>query len=128
MPIANTVTITIDGVQMPPMKESGLVKIPHKLWGSNSGRSSSTGRFVGDLVAIKWELQLTWENITDDEFAIIDAAVNTLNPFMSVTFCPDASTGYITRSFYANDPQYPVKVWRGNKTVYGTVTVNLVEQ
>lgn len=124
----NTVTININGVDMPPMKESGLTIIPHKLWGSNSGRSSSTGEFVGDLVAIKYELQLSWQGIDDDEFAIIDRAVNSLSPFMRVRFCPSASTGYITRTFYANDPQYPIKAWRKDKTLYGGVTVNLIEK
>lgn len=124
----NTVTITIDGTQLPPMKENGLTIIPHKLWGSNSGRSASTGTFVGDLVAIKYELQLTWENLNDEEFAVIDGAVNTLDPFMTVTFCPSAAEGYVTKTFYANDPQYPIKVYRGESTLYGTVTVNLIEK
>ena len=124
----NTVTVIINGTELPPMKESGYTVIPHKLWGSNSGRSASTGTFVGDLVAIKYELQLTWEEITDEEFAIIDNAVNTMAAFMQVTFCPSAADGYVTRTFYANDPQYPIKVYRGNKTIYGTVSVNLIEQ
>lgn len=124
----NTVTITINGVQMPPMAEDGLTIIPHKLWGSNSGRSSSTGEFVGDLVAIKYEIQMQWENITDTEFAIIDAAVNSPLPFMQVTFCPKLGTGYITRTFYANDPQYPIKKWRASETVYGSVSATLIEK
>lgn len=124
----NTVTITIDGTQLPPMKESGLTIIPHKLWAANAGRNSCTGEFVGDLVAIKYELQLSWEDITDYDFAVIDGAVNTLRPFLTVSFCPSAATGYITRRFYANDPQYPVKMWRKSETLYGEVSVNLIEK
>ena len=124
----NTVTVTIDGIQLPPMKESGLTIVPHKLWAANAGRNSCTGEFVGDLVAIKYELQLNWEDITDTEFATIDGAVNTLRPFLSVTFCLSAAVGYITRRFYAGDPQYPVKKWRRNETLYGGVTVNLIEK
>ena len=124
----NTVTITVNGVQLPPMKQSCFTLIPHKLWGANSGRNNSTGVFVGDLVTINYELQLSWENITDDEFAIIDAAVNSMQPFLSVTFCPKASTGYITRSFYANDPQYPIKARRATETLYGAVTATLIEK
>lgn len=128
MPNSDTVTITVNGVQLPPMKENGLTIIPHKLWGANSGRNNSTGVFVGDLVAVKYELQMSWEDITDTEFAIIDAAVNSMQPFLQVTFCPSAATGYITRYFYANDPQYPVKAWRATETVYGNVTATLIEK
>lgn len=124
----NTVTVIVNGVSLPPMKQSGYTIIPHKLWGANSGRNNSTGVFVGDLVAVKYELQLSWENITDEEFAIIDAAVNSMQPFLQVTFCPKASTGYITRWFYANDPQYPIKAWRATETLYGAVTATLIEK
>lgn len=124
----NTTTITIDGVQMPPMKENGLTIIPHKLWAANSGRSNSTGEFVGDLVSIKYELKLEWDDLTDAEFALVDGAVNTLRPFLSVNFCPKNSTGYITRSFYANDPNYTVLRTRKGKTYYNSVTVNLIEK
>ena len=124
----NTVTITVDGVQLPPMKEDGLTVIPHKLWASNSGRNSCTGEFVGDLIAVKYELQLSWEDITDDELAVIDAAVNSLRPFLTVKFCPVKAKGYITRQFYAGDPQYPVRKWRKSETVYGSVNVDLIEK
>lgn len=125
----NTVTVTVDGVQLPPMAENGLTYTPHKLWASNSGRNNNTGEFVGDIIAIKYELQLSWEDIGDKEFAIIDRAVNSMKPTFAVTFCPSAEVGYITREFYAGDPQYPVKKWRKEDgTLYGGVSVSLIQK
>ena len=124
----NTVTITIDGVQMPPMKENGLAITPHKLWAANSGRSNCTGEFVGDLVAIKYELKLEWEDLTDEQFSLIDNAVNTMRPFLTVRFCPSAEIGYITRRFYASDPSYGILRVRSGKTRYSSVTAELIEK
>lgn len=123
-----TTDVYINGIKMPPFTAGGYALIPHKLWGSNAGRSNCTGDFVGDIVAIKWELQMTWENISDEDFETIDNALNTMNPFLTVKFCPKKSKGYITKKFYADDPNYPILKCVKGKTRYGTVTANLVEQ
>lgn len=120
--------IYIDGAKMPAATANGITFIPHKIWGSNAGRSGCTGDFVGDIVNIKWEIQITWQNISDDDFAVIDAAVNSMKAFLTVKFCPKKSAGYITRTFYANDPQYPVLKCMKGSTKYGDVTVTLIEQ
>lgn len=123
----NTTDIYVNGVLLPPCIQGGVVLIPHKLWSASSGRNNCTGDFVGDLVAVKWEIQLTWEDLTDTQFAVVDSAVNSLSPFVNVKFCPKAGTE-LTRQFYANDPNYPILKYTRSGTRYSSVTATLIQK
>ena len=125
--MSTTSDIYVNGVLLPPCIQGGVILIPHKLWSSSSGRNNCTGEFVGDLVTIKWEIQLSWEDLTDEEFAVIDAAVNSLAPFVTVKFYTKAGT-QIERQFYSNDPQYPILKCTKNGTRYSTVTATLIQK
>lgn len=120
--------IYINNVKLPPVDKGGLTITPHKLWGANAGRAACTGDMVGDIVAIKTDLALSWSNVSLSDFEIINNAVNTMTPFFSVTYCPDETSGYITKQFYASDPVYGVKSCIDDNMVYGSVTVTLIEQ
>lgn len=123
----NTTDIYVNGTLLPPCIQGGVVLLPHKLWSSSSGRNNCTGEFVGDLVTVKWEIQLTWEDLTDEQFAVIDAAVNSLAPFVTVKFSPRSGVE-LERQFYSGDPQYPILKVTEAGTRYSTVTATLIQK
>ena len=51
--------IIIDGVTMPTPAFSGLTIKKEKIWSNNTGRVAN-GDMVGDLIAIKYTLEITW--------------------------------------------------------------------
>lgn len=54
------------------------------IWSKNAGRSSETGKMLGDVVAQKKTLEIKWEYITSNDAAKI---ANCLSPgFFNITF------------------------------------------
>ena len=64
---------------------------------------------------------------TDEQFAVIDAAVNSLAPFVTVKFSPRAGVE-LERQFYSGDPQYPILKVTEAGTRYSTVTATLIQK
>ena len=77
--------IIIDGVTMPTPALGGLTIKKEKVWSNNTGRVAN-GDMVGDLIAIKYTLEITWPMLSRADAAKIDAAISPA--FFNVTF-PD---------------------------------------
>ena len=61
--------LIVSGVTLPsPTSVAPSFEI---LWSSNTGRSATTGKMLGAVVAEKKTLEVEWVNITADEFATI---------------------------------------------------------
>lgn len=56
---------------LPRCSEGGISVTPNKLYASNSGRSETTGEFIGDIVAIKYDINLSWDSMIEDELNIL---------------------------------------------------------
>ena len=69
--MANTV-LWLDGVAMPTPSKLTITK--NKVWSKNTGRSS-TGTFIGDIVAIKDKLQIEWKTMSQENSALLDSIV-----------------------------------------------------
>ena len=67
--------IIIDGVTMPTPALSGLTIKKEKIWSNNTGRVAN-GDMVGDLIAIKYTLEITWPMLSRADAAKIDAAIS----------------------------------------------------
>lgn len=117
--------IWINGAAMPPLKSLTISK--NKIWSKNTDRAAN-GNMVGDIVAIKYKLQCTWGLLTDEQNAIIDAAVS--NNFFQVRFRDpaDSSGGLVTKTMYAGDPDYPVNSYSPLFKTYRGTSVNLIEK
>ncbi|MGN1114325.1 MAG: hypothetical protein ACI4RC_04310 [Oscillospiraceae bacterium] len=129
--------ITIDGVVLPPADESGLTITPQTIWSQNAGRISSTGKFVGDIKAIKYDVQYKRSRCTQEEFDIINNAVNNLQSIHSVSLClPDEHNNpSITKDFYVGSGtfSYTIKRFENVKShysdtaIYENVSFELIE-
>lgn len=115
--------IKINGITLPEPKYNGLKISKNKIWSSNAGRSA-TGDFIGDLITIKYKLEMQWAVLTSQQVAVIDAAVS--QAFFTVTF-EDLDGAEKTITCYAGDPDYPVLTYALKKgTLYKDVAVNVI--
>ncbi|MGN1133246.1 MAG: hypothetical protein ACI4RN_02205 [Oscillospiraceae bacterium] len=120
-------TIIIDGAELPPADESGLSITPQTIWSQNAGRISSTGKFVGDIKAIKYDVQYKRSRCTSSEFAVINNAVNNLTSIHTVTL--PIGNDYVQKRFYVGSGtfSYSVKRYFNGDPVYENVSFELIE-
>lgn len=121
--MADTV-LWLDGVAMPTPSKLTITK--NKVWSKNTGRSS-TGAFIGDIVAVKDKLQIEWKTMDQKNGALLDSIV--AKPSFTVKYIdPSDSDGKVVeKKMYSNDPSYPVYSYAKGLTRYTGVGVNLIE-
>lgn len=75
-----------DGVAMPPPAKEGINETDQLIWSSNAGRAAN-GTFVGDIIATKKTLAITWNQMTYDQLALIRSNISRIgHPFITVKY------------------------------------------
>lgn len=75
-----------DGVAMPPPAKEGINETDQLIWSSNAGRTAN-GTFVGDIIATKKTLSITWNQMTYDQLALIQSHISRMHhPFITVKY------------------------------------------
>ena len=121
--MANTV-LWLDGVAMPTPSKLTITK--NKVWSKNTGRSS-TGTFIGDIVAIKDKLQSEWKTMSQENSALLDSIVENTSIRVKYVDPSDSKGRTVEKVMYANDPSYPVYSYVDGFSRYTGVGVNLIE-
>lgn len=96
-----------------------------KIWSKNAGRTAGA-KMVGDIIAFKTKLKITWPMLSRERVAAIDAAITPA--FFNVTFTDPRSNSRKTQSFYAGTPTYAVYSYAKGLKTYNGVGVDLIEQ
>lgn len=117
--------LKIDGVTMPEPKKEGITFTAEKIWSKNTGRATD-GTMIGDIVAIKTKMKLTFAVLSGEQVAQLDAALSP--PFVSVYYKDPRTNAYTTGTFYAGTPSYPVYSYAAGMPEYTGVAVDLIEQ
>ena len=112
-----------NGVTMPTPALGGLTIKKEKVWSNNTGRVAN-GDMVGDLIAIKYTLEITWPMLSRADAAKIDAAISPA--FFNVTFTDPGSNSRITKRCYSNTPSYPVYSYVDGVKTYKGVGATLI--
>lgn len=115
--------LKIDGVVMPPIKSLTISREP--IWSKNAGRGAD-GTMIGDIVAQKLKLQITFAPMSDEKAKLLDNAI--LPAFFSATFRNPGTGEMTTKEMYAGSPAYPVYSYVNGLPRYSGVGVNLVEK
>lgn len=95
------------------------------IWSSNTGRTAS-GKMVGDLVAQKYKLKVTFSPMSDTDTASLEAVIS--QAFFNVTFKNPTTGKMETKIMYANAPTYPVYSYADGLPRYVGNAVDLIEQ
>ncbi len=117
--------IVIGGVTMPTPALSGLTIKKEKVWSKNTGRAAD-GDMIGDIVTIKYTLEITWAMLSRADVAKIDTAISPA--FFDVTFTDPGSNSRITKRFYSNTPSYPVYSYVDGVKTYKGVGATLIQK
>lgn len=115
-------TLTVGGVSLPePSRISTENEI---LWSSNAGRSSETGKMLGDVIAEKRKLSVQWQWITESEVKKIKSALKT--GFFSVTFRDDGQS--ITMDAYRGSISKEQGGYIGGTFYFKSVSASIIQQ
>ncbi|MBR2259735.1 MAG: hypothetical protein IJ899_20830 [Blautia sp.] len=117
-------SLYIGGQAMPEPKKNGLDIKHEKIWSKKTGRGSD-GTMLGDIIAYKTTLTITWPPLSQSEAALIDAAV--APSFFNVTY-REVGGAAVTKTFYSDTPSYPVYSYVQGVSTYQGVQVQLIEQ
>lgn len=120
--------LILDGVRLPPPGRSGYVVTPNRLWSENAGRSSATGKFIGDIIAVKFSVSVTWERLTDEEMQLLFGFSASTAPWHTLEFTFGGRRRKI--NCYIADCSYTMRRFdmREGIPIYDGVTFELIEQ
>lgn len=79
------------GIQVAEPAHKGINVTDEPIWSSNTGRSS-TGKMIGDIVARKSTIEVTWNVLTYAEAKEIIDAIKNAGEFFYIKY-PDVSAG-----------------------------------
>ncbi len=118
----------IDNVKLPTPAESGLSITPNKCWSSNAGRNSSTGKFVGDIIAVKYTVAITYETLSDADMQKLWNLTATAQAWHTLQFPLNGKAKKIIG--YVADPTYVMRRFDMQKkqAFYDGVTIEIIEQ
>ena len=86
--------MVINSVTVKDPKIGGVTVTDEAIWSSNTGRSS-TGKMIGDIVAMKSTIEIAWGPLTYSEMKTIRDAIIAGGEFFSITY-PDIEAGINT--------------------------------
>lgn len=113
--------LKVDGKYMPALKELTITE--EKIWSTNAGRTLS-GKYVGDIVAIKKKLQCTFVPSGYRESKLISEIA--AKPFVTLEYMDtDGEKG--SGSFYSGTPTYPFYSYSTDVKFNG-ITLNFIER
>lgn len=110
------------GISLPSPNIEGS-KLTHlKTWTSSTGRTAS-GLMSGRVQYLKYNLELVWGALTDEQFSVLKSICETGAQFFAVKVIDDTNTT-INFTGYAGDIGYA----RAQTGYYFGVTVTIVER
>lgn len=95
------------------------------IWSSNMGRSAESGKMLGDVIAEKKTLDITWQYITESELETIKGKLK--SGFFPITFRDDGVSVTITSYRGTLQKEHLGYIGDGNY-YYKTVTVSVIQQ
>ena len=116
-------SITIGGKKMPPVKELSITREP--IWSKNTGRSAN-GSMMGDIVAYKTKLQVTFVPLSDSQAAALAAA--TRPAFFNVKYHDPEDNEQKTSKMYAGSLPFKVYSYADGFPRYVGTQISLIEK
>lgn len=128
--MATDYNLYIDNVKMPPPAKEGISEADQLIWSSNAGRTAN-GTFVGDIIATKKTLSITWNQMSYDDFATIKNHLSRIgHPFITVKYWAcDSKREEKRKTFtgYTEGSTGTIVTYTPSGKIAG-VTVNIIEK
>ncbi len=124
----NAPELILDGVKLPTPTREGIAITPNRIWSENAGRNTATGKMVGDIIAVKYTVSVTYSQLSDEEMQLIFDLLSAVDPWRTLRFpLKDGTRAMIC---YAADPTYVMRQFDMHKRCpyYSGVTLEFIEQ
>lgn len=119
--------VFIGDVKLPTCSEGGITVTRNKLYADNSGRSSTTGDFIGDIVARKFDVNLSWDMLRETDFNKVCEFADSDTVEHQVKMRFDGKNEE-TRTCYIGDMARTIKKQRiDGVLIYENITMHIVE-
>lgn len=123
--MAYSKALNINGWTPPAPKESGFIIGKEPIWSQNTARVAS-GLMVGDIIATKITLEISWAKLNQSQLSALNDAVRT-KAFFPVTYCDEYGNSE-TKSFYCAPNSFTRKVYTKDDIKYSDVSIRLIER
>lgn len=119
--------MVINGVTVAAPKQGGVSITDEPIWASNTGRSS-TGKMVGDIVAWKTTVAVTWPPLSFSESKKLRDAIKSAPPFFKIKYPDFSGSTQVEKTVYAgNVPRTLYSIAEGQRRHTG-ITITFIEQ
>lgn len=118
--------LKINGVVMPPPAKGGIKEAHQLIWSENAGRVANA-EFVGDIIAEKDTLSITWNELTYAQLTLIRSNTSKVGrAFIDVSFVTTEGQRRVVRCY--NDGVSGTIVTYTPDGRIADVTLNLIEK
>lgn len=117
----------INGITVATPKQGGVVVTDEPIWAGNTGRSS-TGKMIGDVVAWKTTIAVTWPPLSFSEAKKIRDAIKNADAFFTIKYHDFSASTMTEKTVYAgNVPRTLYSLSAGHQR-YSDITITFIEQ
>lgn len=125
--MANGTYMTINGNVVPDPAYGGVTITDEPIWAANTGRSQ-TGKMIGDIVAWKTTIEVTWPPMSMADTLTVYNAIRNAGAFFNIAYYDMTTSERVTKRVYCNHiPRQLVSIVEAFKRHAG-VTVTFIEQ
>lgn len=117
--------IRIAGTLMPDPGKGSVIITEEPMWSASTGRTTS-GKMVGDIVARKATIKITWAVLTPAQVSTILTAVRS-SDFFTVKYTDPTGTEK-TKTMYASATSFTQYSWYSGARYIINGSVELIEQ
>lgn len=119
--------MVINNVEVATPKIGGITVTDEPIWASNTGRSS-TGKMIGDIVAWKTTVAVSWPPLSFDEAKKIRDTVKNAGPFFVIKYYDFDAKTMVGKTVYANKLPRTLYSLADKNQRYKDITITFIEQ
>lgn len=119
--------MVINGITVATPKQGGITVTDEPIWASNTGRSS-TGKMIGDIVAWKTTVAVSWPPLSFNDAKRIRDAVQNAGPFFNIQYYDFSASQMVSKTVYAGNMPRTLYSLADKYQRYKDITITFIEQ
>lgn len=119
--------MVINGITVATPSHNGVVITDEPIWSSNTGRSS-TGKMIGDIIAWKTTIAVSWPPLSFSAAEKIRDAVINAGPFFKIKYYDFKTDRMQEKTVYAGNIPRTLYSLAAGQQKYTDITITFIEQ
>ena len=117
----------INGTTVKTPKQGGITITDEPIWSSKTGRGTS-GKMLGEIVAWKTTIAVTWGPLTFSESKKIRNAIKAGGSFFTIKYYDDDAAEMVAKTVYVGNMPRTVYSLAASYRWHTDVTIQFIEQ